>query len=79
MIAGILRQLEQAIAKVLTMAGKTLPDIDLVIRTGGSSQIPAVKAILENMFPDKVVEHDPFTSVASGLAMQDYFNSGQRH
>jgi len=79
MIAGILRQLEQAIAKVLTMAGKTLPDIDLVIRTGGSSQIPAVKAILENMFPDKVVEHDPFTSVASGLAMQDYFNSGQKH
>ena len=79
MIAGILRQLEQAIAKVLTMAGKTLPDIDLVIRTGGSSQIPAVKAILENMFPDKVVEHGPFTSVASGLAMQDYFNSGQRH
>jgi hypothetical chaperone protein len=75
LISGILRQLEQSIEQVLVKAGKTLQDIDLVIRTGGSSQIPAVKKILENMFPDKVIEHDPFTSVATGLAMEDYFKS----
>jgi hypothetical chaperone protein len=48
-------------------------DIDLVIRTGGSSLIPAVKDILDNKFFGKVVEHDPFTSVAAGLAMADYY------
>ena len=78
LISGILCQLEQAIFDVLTKAGLTLQDIDLVVRTGGSSQIPAVKGILEEMFPDKVIEHDPFTSVATGLAMEDYFNSGER-
>ena len=78
LISEILRQLEQSIEQVLVKAGKTLQDIDLVIRTGGSSQIPAVKKILENMFPDKVIEHDPFTSVATGLAMEDYFKSETR-
>jgi hypothetical chaperone protein len=48
----------------------------LVLRTGGSSLIPAVKEILDNQFPGKVVEHDPFTSVAAGLAIADYFNYG---
>jgi len=43
--------------------------IDLVLRTGGSSLIPAVKDILENQFAGKVVEHDPFTSVAAGLPL----------
>jgi hypothetical chaperone protein len=44
----------------------------LVLRTGGSSLIPAVKDILDNQFAAKVVEHDPFTSVARGLAIADY-------
>jgi len=46
--------------------------IDLVVRTGGSSQIVAVRQVLEGLFPDKVTEHDPFTSVAGGLAIADY-------
>ena len=48
-------------------------DIDLVLRTGGSSLIPAVKEILDNQFRGKVVEHDPFTSVAAGLAIANYY------
>ena len=51
-------------------------EIDLVIRTGGSSLIPAVKAILSTQFPDRVVEHDPFTSVAGGLAIAEYYGLG---
>jgi hypothetical chaperone protein len=32
----------------------------------------AVRQLLEGLFPDKVTEHDPFTSVAGGLAIADY-------
>jgi hypothetical chaperone protein len=48
-------------------------DIGLVIRTGGSSLIVAVKDLLEAMFPNKVAAHDPFTSVAGGLAIANYY------
>ncbi len=44
----------------------------MVIRTGGSSQIAAVKHKLEHWFPGRVTEHDPFTSVAAGLAIASY-------
>ena len=46
--------------------------IDIVLCTGGSSLIPAVRRILEDHFPGRVVEHDPFTSVAAGLAIASY-------
>ena len=72
MISPLLFEFEQAIAKILHKAGYRAEDIDLVIRTGGSSLIPAVKDILDNQFAGKVVEHDPFTSVAAGLAIADY-------
>lgn len=76
MISDLLFQLEQAIGVVLDKAGLQAEDIDLVLRTGGSSLIPAVKDILDNQFPGKVVEHDPFTSVAAGLAIADYYQYG---
>jgi hypothetical chaperone protein len=43
--------------------------IDVVITTGGSSLIPAVQARLQARFGDRLVSHDPFASVASGLAL----------
>ena len=76
MITDRLFELERAISLILDKAGLQADDIDLVLRTGGSSLIPAVKDILENQFPGKVVEHDPFTSVAAGLAIADYFGYG---
>ena len=76
MITDRLFELERAISLILNRAGLQADDIDLVLRTGGSSLIPAVKDILENQFPGKVVEHDPFTSVAAGLAIADYFGYG---
>ena len=78
MISDLLFELEQAITLVLDKAGVRPGDIDLVLRTGGSSLIPAVKDILENHFPFKVVEHDPFTSVAAGLAIADYYGYGDK-
>lgn len=65
----VLRQFRDSIATVLDKAGIAATAVDVVIRTGGSSEIVAVRNLLGEMFPGKVVGHDPFTSVACGLAI----------
>ncbi len=69
---AMLQRIEDIINEVLDLARVSPDDIDIVIRTGGSSQIAAVKRLLERHFPGKVTEHDPFTSVAAGLAIASY-------
>ena len=74
-------QLEKFRLAVDCLLGRNnlLPEsIDSVIRTGGSCLIPAVTNILEELFPKKVIEHNPFTSVATGLAIANYKNLGNR-
>lgn len=73
-IGDQLQTFEKAVTDVLEMAGYDPEEVDLVIRTGGSSLIPAVRNILEDLFSGKVIEHDPFTSVAAGLAIAEYKN-----
>lgn len=77
MITDVLEKFSKSISDLLKQAKLQNSDVDLVIRTGGSSLIPAVKQILEERFPHKVIEHDPFTSVAAGLAIADYKKLGQ--
>jgi hypothetical chaperone protein len=72
LIADQLAQFERGVDDALTKSGLGANSIDLVLRTGGSSLIPAVRRILEQRFPGRVVEHDPFTSVAAGLAIADF-------
>jgi hypothetical chaperone protein len=79
MIGTVLSQLDQAIDEVLEKAHMDSSRIQLVIRTGGSSLIPAVKRLLDSKFPNKVIEHDPFTSVAAGLAIAEYQGLGTPH
>ena len=76
MINEILKKFQSAITELLVKAELRASDIQLVIRTGGSSLIPAVKNILDVEFAGKVIEHDPFTSVAIGLAIADYKKLG---
>lgn len=71
-IKPLLIQFEYAIDYLLADAKIKVKDIDIVLRTGGSSLIPAVKNKLTERFGDKVIEHDPFTSVAAGLAIAEY-------
>lgn len=71
-LTPMMNQLAELIFQVVGRANLTLNGIDLVVRTGGSSQIVAVRQLLEGLFPGKVTEHDPFTSVAGGLAIADY-------
>ncbi|HEY5647619.1 MAG TPA: Hsp70 family protein, partial [Pseudomonadales bacterium] len=72
LIADQLAQVDQALGDTLSSAGLMEQDIDIVLCTGGSSLIPAVQRILDDHFPGRVVEHDPFTSVAAGLAIASY-------
>ncbi len=72
MMSSMLQQIDGILVRVLGDADCSANDIDVVIRTGGSSQIAAVKHKLEHWFPGRVTEHDPFTSVAAGLAIASY-------
>ena len=71
-VSPMMNQLNKLVHEVVGRAQLPMNGIDLVVRTGGSSQIVAVRLLLEGLFPDKVTEHDPFTSVAGGLAIADY-------
>ena len=72
LLTPMLEQMDELITKTLVSAEMHERDIDVVIRTGGSSQIVAVRNMLEHRFSGKVIEHDPFTSVAAGLAIASY-------
>ncbi len=72
MIADLLQQVREGLDHLLQLANLPAAAVDLVVGTGGSSLIPAVRQLLQERFPDRVVEHDPFLSVADGLALADY-------
>ena len=76
-ITHLLEEFRDALTHLLKKSNLQPNDIDSVIRTGGSSLIPAIKKILDNLFPGKVIEHDPFTSVAKGLAIANYNKLGK--
>jgi hypothetical chaperone protein len=71
-LVDMLAHLEALVQTVLAKASLESADIDSVVRTGGSSLIVAVREMLEDLFPGRVTEHDPFTSVAGGLAIASY-------
>jgi hypothetical chaperone protein len=67
------RSVEQCIDRALAAAELSADDIDVVLRTGGSSRIPLFERLLRNKFgPLKIEDMDAFTSVASGLAVAAY-------
>jgi len=60
----------ESIAEAETLAGIKTADLDLVLTTGGTSLIPAIRSMLEDRFgPEKLKARDTFTSVATGLAI----------
>ncbi len=72
MISEPLQRVAEALDVTVAKAGLRNDQVDIVLRTGGSSLIPAVRNLLEDRFPRRVVDHDPFTSVAAGLAIANY-------
>ncbi len=67
-----LATLRERIETLLPAAGIRSEEVSVVIRTGGTSEIVAVRRLLEELFPGRVEGHDPFTSVACGLAIASY-------
>ena len=68
----VLARTRECVETVLSRACRAAGEIDVVIRTGGTSEIVAVRELLEGLFPQRVEGHDPFTSVACGLAIANY-------
>jgi hypothetical chaperone protein len=64
-----LSAIDAAMDRTLADANVLPQEIDVVLRTGGSSLIPAVQAMLEKKFgAAKVKKQEVFTSIVSGLA-----------
>lgn len=72
-IQGVLNTLQDCIQQLLERCQVDKANINYVVRTGGSSKLVAVIDLLDELFPNKVVQHDTFTSVASGLAIASYY------
>ena len=64
------RAIEQTVTETLAQSGLKPGQIDAVIRTGGSSQVPLFEDMLKERFgPDKVQASNIFSSVTSGLGI----------
>jgi hypothetical chaperone protein len=69
-IAPDLAELDQGVDRVLARAGLEAGQIDHVFLTGGSSLIPAVRALFERRFGgNRIASGDELTSIAHGLAL----------
>jgi hypothetical chaperone protein len=69
-IAGELAAVEACVDRLLAGAGVTPAEVDRVFLTGGSSLVPAVRALFVRRFGAARLEGgDELTSVASGLAL----------
>jgi len=70
LIAPRVEEVRQTVLRTLEAARLEPAQIGVVVRTGGSSLIPIFEKMLTDIFgKDKVVEFDPFTSIAAGLAL----------
>jgi hypothetical chaperone protein len=69
LIEPAIRQVRECIERALNNASISPHDVDVVIRTGGSSLLPLFNDMLDDLFGAKRVESRPtFSSVAAGLA-----------
>jgi hypothetical chaperone protein len=65
-----LKQIDQAVAAALSLAGLAPSDIDKVFLTGGTSFVPAVRARFEQRFgAERIETGDQLLSIAYGLAL----------
>ncbi len=66
-----LAQIAATVGELLVSAGAAPGSVDRVFLTGGTSFVPAVRAVFEERFPGRIITGDEFTSVARGLALAD--------
>jgi hypothetical chaperone protein len=67
-----LARIEDCLDSLIVRSGLGTDDVDMVFLTGGSSFVPAVRAIFEARFgASRIQSGNEFTSVARGLALQN--------
>jgi hypothetical chaperone protein len=72
-IAEYLQQIEDVLLDTVAASGLQTRQIDAVVKTGGSSNIPIFSELLENIFgPEKIKSSNTFSSVTSGLAIRAF-------
>lgn len=77
LIASDIAEVRGEIQRVLAAAGMRPEQVNVVLRTGGTSLIPAFVAMLESVFgPEKIREMDPLTSVGGGMAVVAHTEEG---
>lgn len=70
MIQEETERVEKGVRQALDQAGVSPSQIDVVLRTGGTSAVPVFAALLAGIFgEDKLAEMDLLTSVVGGLAV----------
>jgi hypothetical chaperone protein len=71
LISSETRRIEACLLDTLVRSGLTADQIDAVVRTGGSAQVPCLIEMLGRIFgPEKVVLSNVFSSVTAGLAIR---------
>ncbi len=70
-IAPELSQIAEAVEELLASCSIERSQIGRVFLTGGTSFVPAVRAIFEQRFADRLTAGNEFTSVAQGLALMN--------
>ena len=70
-VATELGRIAASIGETVAASGGAANDITTVFLTGGTSAVPAVKALLTEAFPQaRIIEGDLFNSVGFGLALE---------
>jgi hypothetical chaperone protein len=73
LIAPELAGIGVCVDRAVAASGLQPEQIDVVLRTGGSSSIPAFVRLLESRFgPAKIRKQDVFTGIAAGLGIAGY-------
>jgi hypothetical chaperone protein len=76
-IAGAVKHIEACLLDTVERSGLALDQIDAVVRTGGSAQIPCFIEMMGRIFgPEKVVLSSVFSGVTSGLAIRAWDGQG---
>jgi hypothetical chaperone protein len=78
LIGPEIRAIAACVDQTLRDAGTHAADIDMAVRTGGSSRIPRCVRLLTDRFgPERLHAMDAFTSVGAGLGVAAWENASQ--
>lgn len=78
-IAEYLEAVENVVLETVATSGLQPEQIEAVVKTGGSSNIPLFTDLLQRLFgPDKIKHANTFSSVTAGLAIRAYENQTAR-